>query len=232
MCLIANEVEERASYLNSTFNAMVTDAQDALDDSRANPRRIVNILHRHDAHFTYVPHDFFDSLTAAADILDLFYKLDKYWDHFNYHLLERLILQPSTERLFAHNFKGVYHNLKDRMIAYKKEMEYFRKHTLIKVYLDAVPHPKPKDVPADFKELIKKREFETLQDVEEFRQEVAYEYKMCDFLVFMKKIEAGSVIITLWIPKCAVLSELEVFDNEDGSSVDPISIMDGVQVHM
>ena len=49
-------------------------------------------------------------------------------------------------------------------------------------------------------------------------------------------IEKGSVILTFWIPKCATVSGLELDisesggGNNEGSSVDPIIIRDGVQV--
>ena len=214
--------------MNIVFNEMVVDTQDALHDSGANPRRIVNIIRRTDAQFGNVPRKFFDSLNAAADVLDLFAKLDNYWDHFNYHLLERLILLPSTKRLFAEHLKNIYDELRDRMNVYIKEMEYFRKHTAVDVYFNAVIHPEPKSVPADFEERIGKCDFKTLQDVEEFRQRVAYEYNLRDFLVFLKKIQKASVIITL--PKCAksfvVQPELQTEVVDD----DSIKIIDGVQV--
>ena len=208
------------------------DTQDALDASGANPRRIVSIIRKHDAQFSYVPREFFDSLNAAADVLDLFDKLDDYWDHFNYHLLERLILLPSTKRLFADNVKNIYDELRDRMNMYIEEMEYFRKHTAVDVYCNAVIHPEPKSVPADFEERIEKCDFKTLQDVEEFRQRVAYEYKLREFLVFLKKIEKGSVIITLWIPKCAksFVVQPEVQTEVLVKGDDSIKIIDGVQV--
>ena len=217
---------------------MVTRAQDALDESKVDPRKIVNIIRRPDAQFSYVPREFFDSLNAAADVLDLFAKLDNYWDHFNYHLLERLILLPSTKRLFADNLKRIYDDLKQRMTLYREEMEYFRRHTSIETYCKAVRQPKPKNVPPEFEEMIKESDLKTLQDVEEFRQEVAYEYKLHECLIYWKKIKIGSVIVTLWIPKGAKPfvspSEVEVFgggdDDDDGSSVDPVKIIDGAQV--
>ena len=81
-----------------------------------------------------------------------------------------------------------------------------------------------------------KKDFKTLEEVEIFRQELAAEYKLVDFLVFLKKIEKSSIILTFWIPKCATVSglELDVSEsgggNNEGSSVDPIIIRDGVQV--
>ena len=184
--LIEKEVKEGVEVLNTTFNEMVTCAQDTLHESKVDPRKIVNIIRRPDAQFSYVPREFFDSLNAAADVLDLFAKLDDYWDHFNYHLLERLILLPSTKRLFADNLKKIYDELNDRMSRYIVEMEYFRKHTTIDVYCNAVKHPELKSVPADLKRIFGKCNFKTLQNVEEFRQEFACKYKLQDIVMFWK----------------------------------------------
>ncbi|CAI8024858.1 Putative ankyrin repeat protein L93 [Geodia barretti] len=209
----------------------------ALEDSNADPRKVVNVIHRHDAHFSYVPGGFFRSLREAKDVTDLFFELDEYWDPFNYFLLERLFLRPATRDLFAGHLKHVYDNLRECMVNYKKDIEYFRKHTDVTVYCSCVLKGKrSSEVPSTFRELVEKKDFKTLEDVEIFRQELAAQYKLVDFLVFLKKIEKGSVILTFWIPKCATVSglELDVSEsdggNNEGSSVDPIIIRDRVQV--
>ena len=224
-------VERSAEWLTDTFNNMVACTEDALEESKANPKKIVNIIQRKDKNFTYVSGEFFDSLRTAVDILDLFYELDKYWDPLNYFLLERLLLRPATKRLFAKDLTDVYDDLYQRMLHYKKEIEYFRKHTEVKVYCSRVLKPKPEDVPPGFKKLVKERDLETLEDVELFRQEVAYEYKLFDCLVFLKKIVCGSLILTFWIPSQATLSGMILgVGDDEGSSVDPIIIRDGAQV--
>ena len=236
---IGKEVKDAVSDLNTQFNEMVSDTQDALDESKAAPKKIINILRLSDEQFSYTPQEVFDSLRMAADVLDLFAELGEYWDHFNYHLLERLILRRPTERLFAKSLKRVYHNLRERMKQYNEDIDYFRRHTAVEVYCKAVRQPKPKKIPADFKELIKECESEklkTLHDVEEFRQEVAFEYKLSECLVFCKYLETGSVIVTLWIPKSAepIGRLLTVFRDTDGSSVDPspVTYEDEVSVYI
>ncbi|CAI8035374.1 Ankyrin-3 [Geodia barretti] len=229
-------VERIAKQLTETFNYMVGETQKALEDSNADPRKVVNVIHRHDAHFSYVPGGFFRSLREAKDVTDLFFELDEYWDPFNYFLLERL-LRPATRDLFASHLMHVYDTLRECMDKYKKEMEYFRKHTDVTVYCSCVlKGRRSSEVPSTYKELVVKKDFKTLEDVEIFRQELAAQYKLVDFLVFLKKIEKGSVILTFWIPKCATVSGLELDlsesggGNNGGSSVDPIIIRDGVQV--
>ena len=225
-----------AKQLTETFNDMVGEMQNGLEDSNADPRRVVNIIHRRDAHFRYLPDEVFMPLRKAPDVIDLFFELDKYWDMFNYFLLEHL-LQPATRKLFASGLMHVYDKLRERMDKYKKDMEYFRKHTDVTVYCSRVlKGGRSSEVPSTYKELVVKKDFKTLEEVEIYRQELAAEYKLVDFLVFLKKIEKGSVILTFWIPKCATVSGLELDisesggGNNEGSSVDPIIIRDGVQV--
>ena len=235
------EIIDRADYLNSCFRGMVTDTQDALHESKVDPRRIVNILQLPDSKFTYTPREFFDSLKAAADVIDLFSTLAPYWNHLNYYLLEKFIMASGVERLFGDNLKA-FRDLKDRMKRYVEEIEHFRRRTAIKVYCEAIPPPPSSEKPPKgFKKLVKKSKsnLKTLQDVELFRQEVAREYKLLDCLVFLKKLKIGSVIITLWIPICAeledVLSKEEVVSDDDedneGSSVDPPNWRES-QVHV
>jgi hypothetical protein len=227
----SDEVAKIAEELTTEFNDMVTCAEKALQDSQAKPRAIVNILRRHDAHFSYVPREFFSSLRQAPDVTELFFMLDDYWDPLNYFLLERLVLLPATRGLFADHLRYIYDGLKERMQKYKENMEYFRKHTDVEVYCSSVLlHKRNPQIPAGFKELVETRDLKTLEDVEKFRQEVAYEHKLFDCLVFLKKIICGSVVLTFWIPAGATPSGLPVTeafgDDSEGSSVDPIIITD------
>ena len=215
------------------------DTQDALDDSKASPKKVINILLLSDTEFSnrYEHGGFLDTLKAAADILDLFAVLNRYWDHFNYHLLEQLLTAPRIERLFAD--KSLCQELQEYMKRYVEEMVDFRKRTAIDVYCKAVNQPIV-PVPDGFKRLVNKierTEMKTLQHVEEFRQKVAYEYKLHQCLVFLENIGLGSVVITLWVPQSVVLvdplSEVGVFkddgDNE-GTSVDPFPLETESQV--
>ena len=221
------------------FYNIVGETENALKDSNAKPKDVVNIIHRHDAHFSYVaPREFFRELRKAQDMTDLFFELGEYWDPLNYFLLERLLLRPTTKNLFASHLMHVYDHLRECMVNYTKDMEFFRKHTDVNVYCSCVLKAKrPQQVPPGFRELVKKKDFKTLEDVERFRQELAADHKLVDFLVFLKKIETGSVILTFWIPKSPTFSgsvELETSEfgggDSEGSSVDPFIIRDGVKV--
>ena len=229
-------VKERVDDFNICFKRMVRDTQKALHKSKAHPKEIVSVLLLADAEFQnrYEKSGFFDSLLVAADVLDLFIELNKHWDHFNYYLLQQLIAEPGIDELVADNFKATSHDLKSRMKRYAGEMAHFRRHTAVEIYCKAVIQPK-QEVPEGFKQLIEERDLKTLQDVEEFRREVAYQYKLFECLVFWKNIVLGSVIITLWIPIDAKLVSVlpEVFSGEDdneGSPVDPLPRSGDTQV--
>ena len=228
---------------NIRFKKMVRDTQKALRESKADPREIVSVLLLADAEFQnrYEKSGLFDSLLVAADVLDLFIKLNKHWDHFNYYLLEQLIAEPGIEEFVADNFIAVSRDLIQRMKHYVEEMEDFRRRAAVEIYCKVVHQPKD-EVPDGFKQLVKEyklSEMKTLQDVEEFRREVACQYKLYQCLVFLKYIELGSVKITLWIPLSAGLTclsselELEVFSDDDdteGILVDHLPPCDELQV--
>ena len=237
--IVEKDVEVKLADFSFRFNGMVIDTQDALKDSKTPPEKVINILLLPDPKFKnrYEHEGFLDTLNAAADILHLFRILNKYWDHFNYHLLEHFLAAPRIERLFVS--ETTCHKLKGWMKQYVEEMVDFRKRTALDVYYKAAEQPKV-DVPDGFQKLVKtfkSSEMKTLQHVEEFRRKVAYEYKLHQCLVFLESIELGSVVITLWVPQSVVLVnpllEVGVFkddgDNE-GTSVDPFPLETESQV--
>jgi ankyrin repeat protein len=214
------DVEIVAEELTEFFNGMVLKTEKALHDSQVDPRRIVNIIRLQDANLSYVPEDFFENFEGVPDVTGLFSKFYKFWDPFNYFLFERLLLRRATKDLFASHLVNKYYELHEFMLQYKEHMKYFRKHTDVEVYCSSVIKHKLEDreIPKGFKELVEERSnLKTLEDVENFRQEVAYKYKLSECLVFLKKIKYGSVILTFWIP----VSSSEGY---------PITLRDGVQV--
>ena len=142
---------------------------------------------------------FLDTLNKAADVVDLFTTLNKYWDHFNYHLLERLIMAPRIEKYIC-NKECI--KLQEAMREYVRDMDVFRRRATLGVYCRVFVKEK-EEVPKDFIESVTKHEWSeenTLQDVEDFRQKVAKKYQLLMCLVFFKNILFGSVHVTWWIP--------------------------------
>lgn len=198
--LVETDVRNGVNILHSHFNEMVMLAHDALHASNADPRMIVNFIRLPDVDFNYIPNELWDPLTRAADVIGLFFELNNYWDHFNYQLFEKLINAPGFERLFSSLLRTLCDVLRNGMQHYVREMEHFRNRTAIEVYCKAVPQRRV-EVPAGFRELkCELSDVKTLQDIEVFRREKAYKYRMSECLVFWKNIMKGSIIITLWIP--------------------------------
>ena len=180
---------------------MTFDTRNALKKKNVPPEDVIFLLSMPDAYLEtrdeHLP--FLDTLNKAANVVDLFTTLNKYWDHFNYHLLERLIMAPRIEKLIDEN-ECV--KLQKAMKKYIQDMDVFRRQATIGAYCKVFVKEK-KEVPKDFKEVVTKHEWSednTLQDVEDFRQQVAKQYQLHVCLVFFKNILIGSVNITWWIP--------------------------------
>ena len=206
---VEGEVKEKVENFSKRFNEMTIDTRVALQKSNTTPKEVIVLftmpsayLETRDAHM-----EFLDTLNTAADILDLFIALNKYWDHFNYHLLEHLITATGIE-VYIDREKCVH--LQEAMEQYIKEMDVFRRQTTLGVYCKVFVKQK-KEVPKNFRELVTKHDWSetnTLQDVEDFRQKVAQEYQLHKCLVFFKSILFCSVEIIWWIPIATFLSSV------------------------
>ena len=180
---------------------MSHDILDELEKSETNPSKVVFFLTMPDAyHKTSKEHMMFlDTLNAATNMLDLFITLNKYWDHFNYHLLKKLITAP---RIDTHMNTNECQRLQAAMKKYIEEMDAFRRQTHIDVCCKIFVNHEEK-VLEGFTEVVtehKLTEMKTLQDIEDYRQRLAQQYNLQECLVFMKNVRPGSVVITWWIP--------------------------------
>ena len=207
--------------LSDRFNGMAADASEALEDSKVTPKKVIFFLKMPDAYFkTCNEHmEFLDTLNMAGDVLDLFIALNSYWDHFNYHLLEQLIMAPRIERMIED--KEVWYQLQAAMKQYVQDLDGFRRRTTLGIYYKVFDKQKDK-VPEGFQELVTKHEWSeanTLQDVEDFRQRVAVKYQLHNCLVFFRNFVFSSVVITWWVPKSLVAPSTQpeggLFDDDD-----------------
>lgn len=201
-------MRERALDFSTRFFDMVGDIKRALWESKDDPISIVGTLHISGGEFAPMPLAILKSLEEAANMKRLLFKLDGYWDPFNYYPLAKIIMTRPSDG---------YDDLKKRMKCYVREMDQFRRHTYIEVYCKAfLSQTSRNKVPKGFKEKKwKKEDLRTLHDVEMFRREIACKHKLEECLVFCKHIGLGSVIITLWIPLCEENGN-EVVEVEDG----------------
>ena len=199
-------MKSKVEDFSKRFTEMSTGIRLALEQSNTASQDVVLLL---TAPSPYLDDDdehmeFLETLFEINNIKTLFNKLNKYWNYLNYYLLERLIMAHDIKR---HIDGEKCEQLQGDMKQYIEDMIGFRQSTTIGVYCKTMVKKKMK-LPEGFEELVTEchewSKENTLQDVEDFRQEVAQEYKLHRCLIFFKRILFGSVIIIWWIPIVAL----------------------------
>ena len=169
---------------------MSHDTLEELEKNKTNPKKVVYFLTQPDAYFKmHKEHKaFLDKLSASTytDVVDLFITLNKYWDHLNYCLLEKLIM---SSRINTHmDNKKKHQDLQTKMKKYENDMDVFMRRTHIDTYCKVVV--KHVDtVPKAFRELVTEAELLkmiTVYNVEDFRLRLAPQYKLHQCLEFLK----------------------------------------------
>ena len=152
---------------------------------------------------------FLNSLDKDGDIDSLFISLEKYWDLFNYHLLEKIIIAPDMENIIHDPEEWEkWQKLQRKMVQYVEDLKKFRIRTKLGVYYEVVDK-RETNIPAGFKELVTKYEWtkeNTLEDVEQFRFKMADKYQLSHVLLLFKSVVFSSVFITWRIPAALVVS--------------------------
>ena len=124
----------------------------------------------------------------------LFAKLDFYWNYLAYDLLYQLI------EVLTHSykqFKPIYGDI----VAYKKDVEEFRKSTFLKVFCEVQLEPlsAKNDPPPGFKTMVVQFKWAkdvTLEEVERFRRRYAMSYRLNDCAMMVNSIRPGSFTVT------------------------------------
>ena len=116
-----------------------------------------------------------------------------FWDDLNPDIYEVLIEDFSL------------HSLEDQLADYRKELEQFMEKTPVKVFSGIVGSKRrgQKKIPKAFRELVTNHKWQSpvyLKDVEEFRRDVACEYKLRRCAVFVTALGVQSVVVTLLLP--------------------------------
>ena len=116
------------------------------------------------------------------------------WNYLNYGLLEHIIDVYGDD------------NIKQTMQEYASSVELFRKETPLRVFLSAQPGGKCPDIPTSLRNNLTKVMFKhgdlitesTLDEIEQYRQKLACEYSLPDFVMILVEIREGSVV-TVWL---------------------------------
>ena len=135
----------------------------------------------------------------------LFAKLNFYWNYLAYDLLYQLI------EVLTHSytdFKPIYGDI----VAYKKDVEEFRKCTFLKVFCEVQLEPLSgkNDPPPGFKAMVVQFKWEkdvTLEVVERFRRRYAGAYNLEECAMMVNSIRPGSFTVT-WFVAVSTISRL------------------------
>ena len=90
---------------------------------------------------------------------------------------------------------------------YQKDLEDFRKHTKLMLFVEADPRTLDKDPPPGFRKMVGKfdwPETATLEDVEKFRRRYASSYDLQTCAMMLNSIRTGSFTVTWFIPVSVV----------------------------
>ena len=127
---------------------------------------------------------------SATTIEQIFGYFNLYWNYLNYGLLKHII--------------DIYGDIETKQMLqeYIDDVEIFRKETRLDVFWSIYkPERSPNQCQIAFKHS-KLRPDSSLQEVEQFRQEVAREFSLPEFVLSLHEVRPGSVW-TFWvIPGC------------------------------
>ena len=111
-------------------------------------------------------------------------------------------LNPDIYGVLIEDFS--LHYLEDQLAKYRKELDQFMEKTPVKVFTGIVGSKRPRQkIPKGFQTLVTEHKWQPpvyLKDVEEFRRDVASEYKLRRCAVILSALGVGSVIVTLLLP--------------------------------
>ena len=131
-------------------------------------------------------------LSRAKKIEDVFLTANRYWDFLNYSLLQHIIDRHASDEI------------KKEMKGYADEIAQFRKKTCLRVF-SKVYKRKPKKADNHFKKLVSEHKFDwstaTLEDVEQFRNDICSELSLSAFSLQLAAVTTGSVVLTWLVPQ-------------------------------
>ena len=192
--------KEEVKKLEKTFHDMILHAQ---EDMMRNKIEILHIQHS----LLNLPsdlndeHEFFVDkvkveLRKAESIKDIFFTLDDYWDYLNYSLLEHIVDQHVSSD-----------EVKSEMVEYTKEIRSFRIKTRLNIFYHV--HKRKPKLDKKFRSVVTKQQAinwftATLEDVENFRNDICSELSLRKFSLKLAVVARGCVEITWLVPPSLV----------------------------
>ena len=191
-------VQAKIRRFEKRFKELKKAAKECLERKKISVKQVIDALTSMPADDTEEHKQFLkenlDDLSDSSDIPELIAKLSLlYWDYLSYQLLEYLIKEFGLE-------------VRREMEVYKLDLQRFRQKTPLALFCQSQNRRRRKPS-EEFQEMVAKFDWPhevTLEVVEQFRQELAYHYKLQDYAMMLAAVCPGSFIITWFIPESVV----------------------------
>ena len=188
--------KQKIRNLEDKFNELADKTFDEIEEGNPNVKRFRARLVSLSFKYQEQHKDFFQQLTEDIEkdttIDHIWMKLSHYWNFLNYSLLENLV----------HKYGS--HTLKADMRNYLEQLKEFRTNTRLcefAKYCDKISRKLPEKDLQEFVVKLKKSWDEcTLEDLEELKENITQQFFLPSFVMSIRSIEPGSIIVTWTIP--------------------------------
>ena len=184
--------------LDNRFDAMKKHIRECLEKCMISVARVANALMSLSADDVDEHKQFLESHVSAfiraANHSELFGAMNFNWNYLSYYLLDHLVQGFQLEEV------------KGEMEAYKKDLRQFREKTPLTLFCQTQKRGHVRLYPG-FQEMVAKFDWPakaTLEVVEQFRQEYAYNYSLRECAMMLAEVRPGSFIVTWFIPESIV----------------------------
>ena len=194
-------IQAKIGQFKKRFNVLKKSTRECLERLRVAVKRVADALTSLPADDVDEHKQFLEShlsaLYQAPDHSELFGTMNFHWNYLNPQLLDHLIREFDLEEV------------KGDMETYKEDLQQFRKKTPLKLFCESQKKQRI-NPPPDFREVVAEFDWPddvTLEVVEEFRQEYADHYSLCECAMMLNMVLPG--IITWFIPG-SIVEKLKV----------------------
>ena len=185
--------------LDKRFDAMKKHIRECLEKCMISVARVANALMSLSADDVDEHKQFLEShvsaIIRAANHSELFGAMNFNWNYLSYHLLDHLVQEFQLE------------GVKGEMEAYKKDLRQFREKTPLTLFCQTQKRGHVLRLYPGFQEMVAKFDWPaetTLEVVEHFRQEYAYNYSLRKYAMMLAEVHSGSFVVTWFIPESIV----------------------------
>ena len=196
-------VEEQVQYFESKFHTFVLKTYQEVN-SKMDPSVFLSCItclpvSARTQHRSFIEEKL-TNIPPPVTFVNIWTKLNLYWDFLNYELLEHVII----------NFGSA--ELKQNMQEYVHELSVFKQTTRLCDFIESWPC-RDNEPPEDrLKKVVVKMKHEwsqcTLQDVESFKRALVHKFFLPEFDILLQKAEEGCVCIT-WLTSPSIATLLQ-----------------------